>query len=800
LSGPRVSTRILHGESKRLAIAWNPYTIESLLHSVLANLPLPTYVCDDAGLIMFFNDAAKSLWGREPKLNDPVDRYCGSLRMFLPDGSPIAHDQAWVASALRDNKPHHGYEFAIERPDGSKASVLGNANPYRDETGKPRGAANVLVDITGRRQPESAAHREISRLLSQWAAAEIERRRNEETLARDSLILRNIRDSVVLTDADGVIVYWNDGASRLFGWTAIEMVGRPYADRLPEPMRIWIAEQIRQRAEGPEWVGEYEDRRKDGTPIWISARIRRMTDPRGQCVGILGLAFDISEHKRAEVDRALLAAIIESSLDAIISKDLDGIITTWNAGAERLFGYSAEEIVGRSIDTIVPANRQAEEDDILRSIRSGKRVELFETVRRRKDGSLVDVTVAVSPIRDAAGEVVGASKIAHDITTKKEADEKLRQSEHRLAEAQRVAQIGSWERDLRTNQVTWSNETYLLFRAKPSDGRTFESFLAYLHPEDVPGIIEGVERALRERLPFELEYRVTTADGEVVVLRDRGEAVFDEAGEPRRLVGTVQDITVRKRNEEERESLHRQVLKSREELRHLSRRLLQAQEEERRALARELHDEIGQVLTAVSLSLDLTKSTVDEAKRGRLEESIAVVDLAIDQVRSLSLNLRPAMLDVMGLDSALRWLIGRQSAATGLRIEFASDLGGERIATELETACYRIVQESLTNVVRHARARTVRIRILLFETELLLTIEDDGIGFDAAAARLRATTGASFGLLGMEERVHLLDGAFEIVSAIGTGTAVRARLPSGGNAPRPQPEMTHENDSRTPGR
>jgi PAS domain S-box-containing protein len=683
-------------ERDLLELVPNPNGFEFFLHSVLANLPLPTYVCDDSGLITFFNDAARMLWGREPKLNDPGDRYCGSLRMYLPDGTPIAHDQAWVASALRDNKPRHGFEFAIERPDGSKASVLGNVNPYGDLAGKARGAANVLVDITDRKQSESAAHREleISRFLSQWAATEIERKRTQDQ----------------------------------------------------------------------------------------------------------GSAYDISEHKRAEGNRARLAAIIESSLDAIIGENLDGTITAWNAGAERLFGYSADEIVGRSINTIVPADRLAEEESILRSIRNGKRVELFETIRRRKDGSLVAVTVAVSPIRDAAGEVVGASKIAHDITLKKEAEDKLRQSERRLAEAQRVAQIGSWERDLRTNQVTWSDETHRLLRAKPSDGRTFESFLSYLHPEDVPAIKEGLERAIRERRPFEFEYRITTPDGEVVVLHDRGEVVFDEAGEPIRLFGTVQDITVRKRNEEERDSLHQQILKSREELRHLSRRLIQAQEEERRALARELHDEIGQVLTAVSLSLELTKGTVDEAKRGRLEESMAVVDLAIDQVRSLSLNLRPAMLDVMGLDSALRWLIGRQSNATGIRIEFASDLGGERIATELETACYRIVQESLTNVIRHARARTVRVRILLLEPELLLTVEDDGIGFDAAAARRSATAGASFGLLGMEERVRLLDGAFEIVSAIGSGTSVRVRLPSGGNAPRPQLGVGHESDPRTPGR
>jgi PAS domain S-box-containing protein len=495
-------------------------------------------------------------------------------------------------------------------------------------------------------------------------------------------------------------------------------------------------------------------------------------------VGIIGLAHDSASSKRAEANRARLAAIVESSLDAIIGKNLDGTITSWNAGAERIFGYSAGEVVGRSITAMLPADRLDEEDRIFRRIRSGERVDLFETVRVRKDGGLINVLVAVSPIWDAVGKVAGASEIAHDNTKNKEAEEKLRQSEHRLAEAQRVAQIGSWERDLRTGHVTWSDETNRIFGKEfGAEGRTLETFLAYLHPEDVPRVREGVDRAIRERQPFEYEYRLTDPNGKTCVLRDRGEVIVNEAGEPVRLLGTVQDITVRKRTEEERDSLLQQILKSREELRHLSRRLIQAQEEERRALAGELHDELGQVLTAVSLSLELTKRTVDETSRGRLDESMAVVDRAIDQVRSMSLNLRPAMLDVMGLDSTLRWFVGRQSSATGIRIEFASDLGGKRIASEMETACYRVVQESLTNVARHAQARSVRVRIELEAAELLLWIEDDGAGFDVAAARLRATTGRSFGMLGMEERVRLLEGTFEIVSAIGSGTTVRVRLP-----------------------
>lgn len=235
--------------------------------------------------------------------------------------------------------------------------------------------------------------------------------------------------------------------------------------------------------------------------------------------------------------------------------------------------------------------------------------------------------------------------------------------------------------------------------------------------------------------------------------------------------------TARKQIEAERVKLHQQVLANREQLQTLSRGLIQAQEEERRRLAGELHDEIGQLLTAVSLSIEVTKETLNTTARARLEESRAAVDRAIDQVRNLSLNLRPAMLDVMGLESALRWFVNRQEEMTGLEIELHSSMAGMRVASDLETACFRVVQEAMTNVARHAQARTVHIELARKGPDLLLSIRDDGIGFDVAAARRRATSGGSFGLLGMAERVRLLGGAFEIESASGQGTVTRVRFP-----------------------
>jgi PAS domain S-box-containing protein len=354
----------------------------------------------------------------------------------------------------------------------------------------------------------------------------------------------------------------------------------------------------------------------------------------------------------------------------------------------------------------------------------------------------------------------------------------LRESQQALRLTLEVAHIGHWDINLLTHTATRSLQLDQIFGyEEPLADWGYERFLTHVHPEDRGDVDRLFQAGLTTKTESDIECRIVRRDGALRWIWAHGNVFTNAAGEAMRMLGMVCDITERKRNEAERESLYQQVLKRHEELRILSRQLIHAQEEERRRLARELHDEIGQVLTVVSLSLEQAKKLVDEAGWERLDESRAVVARAIEQVRSMSLNLRPPMLDDIGIESALRWFIDRQVNATGIKIDLVSSLGGNRVTSELETACFRIVQETLTNVARHARARTIRIELARKDSDLLLSIQDDGIGFDVAASRQRATSGGSFGLLGMEERTRLLGGEFEIESASGQGTVTRVRLP-----------------------
>jgi len=210
----------------------------------------------------------------------------------------------------------------------------------------------------------------------------------------------------------------------------------------------------------------------------------------------------------------------------------------------------------------------------------------------------------------------------------------------------------------------------------------------------------------------------------------------------------------------------------------LARALIGGQEGERHQLARELHDEIGQALTAVSLNIDAlrgAKPGPDAARR--IEETAAIVQHVLEQVRNMSLDLRPSILDDLGLVAALRWYVGRQTDKSGLEIELRARSLEERAPPEVETACFRIAQEALTNIARHAHARRVRVEVARRDSELELVVSDDGAGFDVARARERAHHGESFGLLGMEERATLLGGSLELTSAPGKGTRLEARFP-----------------------
>jgi PAS domain S-box-containing protein len=371
--------------------------------------------------------------------------------------------------------------------------------------------------------------------------------------------------------------------------------------------------------------------------------------------------------------RALLAAIVDSSDDAIVSKTLNGVITSWNRGAERLFGYSAAEAIGQHIFLIIPDDRRDEEEDVLARLRRGERIDHFETMRRTKDGRLVPVSLTVSPVRDLRGTIIGASKVARDLT-------------------ERV-----------------------------------------------------VARQARQRAHEELEERVQqrTAD-----LASANVALRNEIAERQRVEGERLELMTR---------------------------LALAQEDERRRIARELHDQLGQQLTALRLTLEMLKSQFIERPEARVQvETLEKLALQLDQEVAFRVwELRPADLEAVGLQRALTNYVRNWSKHFGIPAQLHTSRSAvERLGLERETMIYRLAQEALNNVAKHARADRVDVVLERSPDHLSLIIEDNGIGFDPPSVE---TTRQGFGLIGMRERAALAGAEFQIESAAGRGTTVIVR-------------------------
>ncbi|HYF38670.1 MAG TPA: PAS domain S-box protein [Gemmatimonadales bacterium] len=249
------------------------------------------------------------------------------------------------------------------------------------------------------------------------------------TAARLAAIVESSDDAIVSKKLDGTILTWNASAERIFGYSAAEMVGDTVYRLIPPELHD-DERQILSRISEGQHIAHFETirRHKNGTLLPVELSISPVRDESGTIVGASSIKRDISERKRALETAAQLAAIVQSSDDAILSKALDGTVLTWNAAAERMYGYTASEIVGHSIYAIIPGELQGEEQDILRRVARGEHVAHYETVRRRKDGARVNISLTISPIFDASGRIIGASSIQRDITERMRAEEAMRQA------------------------------------------------------------------------------------------------------------------------------------------------------------------------------------------------------------------------------------------------------------------------------------------------------------------------------------------------------------------------------------
>jgi len=370
-----------------------------------------------------------------------------------------------------------------------------------------------------------------------------ERKKAEEATRFQAELLDAAGQATIATDPAGVVVYWNRAAEQMYGWSSAEAIGR-MGRELTRPEETTDDEAIYEHLlRGESWSGDYWIKRRDGTRLPIHVIDTPAFGQDGRLVAVIGVSVDISERKAGEEARRQLSAIIEGSGDAIFGATTGGTVTSWNPAAARLFGYTAEEIIGQPVAVLTPPGQTAEQAQIRARLNAGGPAEYLETVRRHKDGSLVDVLITDSPATDEAGEVVGLSVIAHDITERREAQRALEASQRRQVVAQRIAHLGSFELDLGTGAMTWSEEHYRILGLGAALEPTPELFLSMVHPDDKPALRQAWANAAQHGVPFDLVYRILRSDSEERCVRARVVPEMAEDGTVSKLIGTLMDDT-----------------------------------------------------------------------------------------------------------------------------------------------------------------------------------------------------------------------------------------------------------------
>ena len=352
------------------------------------------------------------------------------------------------------------------------------------------------------------------------------------------------------------------------------------------------------------------------------------------------------------------------------------------------------------------------------------------------------------------------------VVERKRAENQIRESERKLIEAQQIAHVGSWQWDIQTNTISWSDELYRIYGLKPQElHASFEGFLAYIHPDDRDKVRKILETAYQDNQPFTYEYRILRLDGTVRTLQARGLVVPDEDGHPVKMVGTEHDITEQKQMEAE--------------LIEMQRRLLEGAEMERLHIAQEVHDGPMQELHGISYRLgELEEVLPDDASLGQLVASQAMLQQVIQDLRALCTELRPPTLAPFGLEKAIRSHAGSFQAThpqLNIQLDLASD--GQTLSEQVRLALFRIYQEGLNNVVRHAEASHLQIRFSLDEKQSVLEIEDDGRGFKLPPRPIQLARQGHLGLIGAIERAEAVGGQLKITSAPEKGTLIRIVVP-----------------------
>jgi PAS domain S-box-containing protein len=610
--------------------------------------------------------------------------------------------------------------------------------------------------------------------------ADITKLMEAENLIRDlSLIATQTDNVVIITDAKGAIEYVNNAFEKLTGYILAEVVGKKPGNFLQGPEtypdnKFALSRALRNREAFTQEILNYN---KSGEKYWVSISINPIFDSKGELEKFIAIEQNITERKELEAQREFerqdKEALINSTNDLIWSIKNDFTLIAGNKAFLNLVKLTTNYDFKKG-DKILAANLFAEDNidfwqQQYQKALSGKSFKLETEMNDNPKLGSIFFETNFNPVYVNA-EVVGVACFARNITEYKKNKDSLIKYNKNLQRAEEIAKLGYWELNLNTHKLFWSDEVYAIWgKDKENFELTLESVIATIHPEDRPGIDELLEDVRHGKKHIDIKYRIVLKNGSIKWVHETGNMVKIRKDQPIHYEGTVQDITTQKEHENK-------ILDANQRLRNLTAHLQTIQEEERINIAREIHDELGQQLTGIKLDACWLKNKNKiylENEKERMDRLINNINTTINNVRKIATNLRPGVLDDLGLEAAIEWQAAQFEEQNGISCLFKTSNVSGNYDNTVNTAVYRIFQEALTNVTRHANASKVIIELYEKNSILVLEVADNGKGI-WETEKIKTQ---SLGITGMKERAYMINGTFSIKKKKEGGTLVRLSVP-----------------------
>jgi PAS domain S-box-containing protein len=592
----------------------------------------------------------------------------------------------------------------------------------------------------------------------------------QEKDTRYRILYEQSFDAILFTSPDGKIYSANPAACKMFQRTEEEIckIGRNGLVDLSDPRLPAI---IEERKRTDRVCGELTMIRKDGTKIEVelSSSVFRDTDAQLRTSMVIR---DITERKLAEKKvkdaNEFSRKIFELSPVGTSLSKLEGrIVINVNTAFEIMFGYTKSELIGKSITDLDLWEKAKERKYVFDILKRQGDLQNYEFSFKTKQGK-VGRGIIFADVIDHLNEKYYLIKII-DVTERLKIEEELRKRERLLNETQKIIKVGGWEYDVLSDQTYFSDEIFRIYGTDEARMFSVNEGINFYHPDDRTLVMDSFNKAITDNKPYDLEVRFTNSHGEELWVRTTGKPVLKN-GKVVKVIGNLMDITERKYAQEE-------LRKSKQTLERLNQHLQEVRERERSEIALNLHDDIGQKLTAINLNISWIKNRIgvqSKAVKDKIEELNRMIKETINAVQDFSSILRPAMIFDIGPVTAFDSFLKNIEKQSGIKCQFYHDQDELKIGNYISLMLYRILQESVTNIIRHSEATTAEVSLHLVDNMVELSIKDNGVGIE----KDKINSLSSMGIAGIMERVRSVHGNIIIEGRKGLGTMVKVLVPA----------------------